>query len=482
MYFDSRGKRKRRMRGGQGYSPDRPRRTGVSRRGFLQLAAMTAILLPSWMRREAQASGREPRGRALVLGAGMAGLAAARELQAGGFAVTVLEARMRLGGRIWTDPSLGCAVDLGASWIETSKGNPITSLARDCGARTVVDEDDWRYYDADGTELADAEGEELEKGLETLLENVERIAEESGGDLSVREAVQAALGGDWPAGRIGRVLQAFLAGIETESGADAARLSLWHGANDVGFDGDDLLLPGGYAALVEHLARGLDVRFGQMVRRIEHGDDGVRIRTGQGDFEADGAIVTLPLGVLKGGEVEFDPPLPKRKRRAIERLEMGALDKVVLRFPRVFWPAETKFGYASETHGEFPEFLNLHRLTGKPILVGFVAAEFARRLERLEDDEVAEAMMGVLRRIFGPGIPEPDGVRFSRWWGDAFSRGCYSYVPKGVTAAEYDVMAEPVGSLRFAGEATIRDHFATVHGAFLSGVREARRVQAEWDE
>lgn len=157
---------------------------------------------------------------------------------------------------------------------------------------------------------------------------------------------------------------------------------------------------------------------------------------------------------------------------------MGRLDKVVLKFPHVFWPrSTTTFGFVSQTFREFPEFLNGFKLTGEPILLAFAAAGFARQLETLPDAEVQAKLMTVVRTMFGAKSPDPIGMKYSRWGKDPFAGGCYSYVPVGATSELYDVMAKPIDKLFFAGEATSRDYRATVHGAFLSGLREAKRVK-----
>jgi monoamine oxidase len=214
---------------------------------------------------------------------------------------------------------------------------------------------------------------------------------------------------------------------------------------------------------------------------VVHGERAIRIETSRGAFEADAAILTAPLGVLQRGAVAFDPPLSEEKRAALGRLGMGVLDKVALRFPRAFWPRERHFvGYASARADEFPVFLNLARGGGAPILVGFAGGSAARELEGRSDAEIAGAAMAVLRRIFGRGVPEPEAAVATRWASDPDALGSYSNLRVGADPADYDRLAAPLagGRLRFAGEATNRAHPATVHGAYLSGVREAERLLA----
>lgn len=389
----------------------------------------------------------------------------------------MLEARDRLGGRVWTDRSLGTAVDLGASWIEGADGNPVAALAKEFGVKTVVDEEDWAFYDHHGQRIADATVAEVKKAAADLQEKLEQLAGKLDRDISIHDAVRKVLAGEDLTKAEQRFLQVFLAGLESDSGGEVEKLSLRYAADDDGFDGDSLLIPGGYDQIAQGLAKGLDVRLAHRVSKIEHGQEGVRVTTDKGRFAADGAVVTLPLGVLKQGSVEFVPALPKRKQAAIARLEMGRLDKIVLKFPRVFWPKETtNLGYVSTTKGEFPQLLNWYKFSGQPILIVFVAGSFGRKIEGLADREVEAQVMAVLRKLFGADIPGPTAIKISRWGKDPLAGGCYSYVPVGATSKDYDILAEPVGTLFFAGEATSRPYRATVHGAFLSGIREAKQI------
>jgi monoamine oxidase len=262
------------------------------------------------------------------------------------------------------------------------------------------------------------------------------------------------------------------------SGAEPAEHSLAYLGADKGFGGGDVLFPSGYHQLIEAVGRGTDVELGTRVRRIDYGGSKVRVETHRGVFEGDRVVVTLPLGVLQSGAVQFAPALPPEKVNAASRLRMGLLDKVVLKFPEVFWPNDRDYlGYASETHGEFPVFLNLRRFTGEPALMAFVGGDFARALEQEGDETIAEHVVEVLSRINGGRVPDPVGGVASRWASDPYSGGSYSFIPVGGSPADYDALAAPVGErLLFAGEATIRDYYATVHGAYLSGIRAARRI------
>jgi monoamine oxidase len=421
----------------------------------------------------------------LVVGVGAAGIAAARALQQEGLRVLLLEGRERIGGRVWTsDAWPDVPLDLGASWIQGSEGNPLSALTREFGIETVAsDLTNQLAYDAAGNQLSDDEQDELEslygEALAALEELRESLDEEETSDLSLQAALDEVLPGlGLDSEEEQALLAVFTAAVEHEYAADLAELSFWHWDDGGGFPGEDRIFPGGYSQLLTSLAAGLDVRLGHVVQRIAYDAQGVTISTNQGDFRAQQALVTLPLGVLKQGVVEFVPPLPAAKRAAIQGLGMGLLDKVYLRFPERFWPAEPDLLVVlPEQHGAWVEIVNGAKWTGAPILLGFNAGSYARQLEARTDQLIVADMMQTLQVLYGDNIPDPDAWQITRWAADPFAQGAYSYLAPGSSTATREALAAPVaGRLFFAGEATSSNYPATVHGAFLSGEREAARI------
>jgi monoamine oxidase len=179
--------------------------------------------------------------------------------------------------------------------------------------------------------------------------------------------------------------------------------------------------------------------------------------------------------------VEFVPALPATKRAAIERLGMGVLDKIWMRFDEVFWPMDQNmFGRISAQAGLWAEWVNLAKFHPQraPILLGFNAGAAARKVEALSDEDARESALDALRDMFGDDVSDPVEVRRTRWAADAYARGSYSYLAVGANLDDCDALAAPVGGrLFFAGEATSRKHAATVHGAYLSGLRAAAQVR-----
>ncbi len=417
----------------------------------------------------------------VVIGAGMAGLAAARALADAGVAAIVVEGRDRIGGRVWTDRSLGVPLDLGASWIHGVRSNPLTALADQLGARRIAtDYDDHAIRDHTGRRLSAGERRAIARGLAEVLARVDADSERRDADRDLAAAIAEVVAELEPSPRERELLAYAIASvIEHEYATAIAELSQFERDYGDEYGGGDVIFAEGYDQLPRALAAGLDVRTGHAVTAIAHGADGVTVTTSRGAITAARALVTLPLGVLQAGAVGFEPPLPPRKRAAITALGVGVLDKLYLKFPRVFWDDATLLGHVApaDAAGQWAEGLNLHALTGQPILLLFNAGAYAASLEAMADDAIVAAAMGALRAMYGADVPAPDATLITRWGRDRFAGGSYSHLRPGATGADLDALAAPVDDrLYFAGEATHRHHPATVHGAYLSGLAAADAI------
>ena len=451
----------------------------MRRRDFLQLLGMSALsaALPSQRTRAVES--------VLIVGAGIAGIGAARLLNAAGFKVTILEARDRLGGRIWTDDALGVPLDMGAAWIHGSRRNPLTALARAAGIHGVAsDFDSVALYTRNGRRLTQAQLEAVAALTTEILDELEAakahaLVDES---TSVADVLATLLPEYELIGTEKRaVLWALASEIELEWGAEARDLSLLAWNEDRAFSGDHLLLREGYGRLIAFLARDLDVRLGLTVSRVSYTPSGVQLTAADGRiFEADRALITLSIGVLQSGAITFAPALPAGKQAALQRLRMGLLNKVALRFPRTFWDETLhRFAYLSEDIEETFEFFNLHVLHAQPILVALVRGRHAQRLEQMPPERAAGLAFKTLKRAFGSAIPEPESFAVTAWQRDPFARGAYSHVPPNARRLDYGLIARSVRNrLFFAGEGTLSTYPATVHGALMSGEREAQRIIA----
>lgn len=294
-----------------------------------------------------------------VIGAGMAGLRVAQLLSDAGYDVTVYEARNRIGGRIWTDRSLGMPLDLGASWIHGLEGNPLLTLAEDAGASPVETDDRIVFRLRDGGEM---DPEAVPDWLEEVIS------------------------------------------IQHNAGARQAEINFAAFRSPLDYGGPEAVLPDGYDRLLPELAGDYEVLTGCELRAVAQ-DGGVRLHFADGDVARhDAVVVTVPLGVLQAGRIAFDPPLPAAKQQAIADLGMGLLDKIYLRFDKAFWQDDPTWIVTADTglpRGQFNQWLNLLPALGEPILLAFNGADAARDLSVLDDQALQDAALSVLDRTYG---------------------------------------------------------------------------------
>lgn len=421
--------------------------------------------------------GRSQKKRVLVIGAGMAGAKAAHDLVAAGHDVTVLEARSRIGGRIWSNRKFGASVDLGASWIHGTRRNPVYKLAREAGVETVKwDYNNIKYYGDNPNNLYrgfDRFQSQLGKAGDALARTNPTASIQDVIDAAASDRILSKLTGE--EFRLLTKLE-----IEQSYAVDARDLGLSGFMEEIDyFGGGDVVFPNGYDALVKHLLSEVDVRLGETVSAIQYGEGGVVVEAQNNTFAADSVVVTVPLGVLKKENISFDPPLPSEKQSAISSLKMGLLNKLYLKFDDVFWDKQLHFIPPPNETAAWPMWFNLSQLTGAPILLCLNSASTARAIEALSDEQTVDKALASLRQMFGSSVTAPTDYLVTRWSEDPYAYGSYSHVPPGVTRNAFKALAAPVGrSLFFAGEATEHQHNATVHGAFLSGERVAAEVLA----
>ncbi|XP_071729894.1 lysine-specific histone demethylase 1 homolog 1 [Rutidosis leptorrhynchoides] len=438
------------------------------------------------------------RGDVVVIGAGLSGLVAARQLIFLGFKVVVLEGRIRPGGRVRTKKMSGgdcaAAADLGGSVLTGINGNPLGVLARQLGFPLHKVRDICPLYLPNGRTVNPEIDSKVEVSFNKLLDRVCKLRQ------SMMEEAKSI---DVP---LGTALEAFrhvykvaedpqekmlldwhLANLEYANATLMSNLSMvfWDQDDPFEMGGDHCFIPGGNDRFIRALAENLPIFYNQTVETIKYGSDGVLVYANGQEYHADMVLCTVPLGILKRNSIEFIPDLPRRKKDAIERLGFGLLNKVAILFPYDFWGGEIDtFGHLSDKssmRGEFFLFYSYSSVSGGPLLVALVAGEAAIEFERMSPVESVNRVMEILKGIFNPkgiAVPEPLQAICTRWGQDPFSYGSYSYVGIGASGNDYDVLAESIGNGRvfFAGEATNKQYPATMHGAFLSGLREAANM------
>ncbi|KAJ7981691.1 Lysine-specific histone demethylase 1-like protein [Quillaja saponaria] len=434
-------------------------------------------------------------GSVIIIGAGLAGLAAARQLLSFGYKVVVLEGRNRPGGRVYTQ-KIGChgkfaAVDLGGSVITGIHANPLGVLARQLSIPLHKVRDKCPLHKPDGAPVDTEIDSKIEFIFNKLLDKVMELRKIMGGfanDISLGSVLQT-LKQLYAVARSTeerQLLDWHLANLEYANAGCLSNLSAvyWDQDDPYEMGGDHCFLAGGNWRLIKALCEGVPVIYEKTVSTIRYRNEGIEVTAGDQVFQADVVLCTVPLGVLKRRTISFEPELPARKLAAIEKLGFGLLNKVAMVFPHVFWGEDLDtFGCLNEhshQRGEFFLFYSYHTVSGGPALIALVAGEAAQTFENTDAPVLLHRVLTVLRGIYAPKgivVPNPIQTICTRWGSDPLSYGSYSNVSVGSSGSDYDILAESVGNrLFFAGEATSRQYPATMHGAFLSGLREASRI------
>jgi monoamine oxidase len=427
----------------------------------------------------------------VVIGAGAAGLSAARDLASNGLDVTVLEARDRLGGRIFSCYlSTGLSIELGAEFIH---GRP----------RKI-----WEFVESARLETREVRGEpwchkngrlapcpELRSRIERLLDRMSATR----GDRSFQEFLNSDAAAE--SAELKSQATAFVEGFNA---AHAARVSVqWlmdsREADESIAADHSYRLVGGYGELIASLAERVengacDLRLNTPVRAIRWRRGGVTVLTRDGEiFKAQRAVVSLPLGVLRvsvgaAGGIAFDPDITA-KREACAGIAVGTVTRVVLAFRERFWErlersgrSLSRLGFLFSNDEWFPTWWTTMPAR-EPILTGWAAAERAERLCGQDCAWIVTRAISSLSDILGVERSDLSSMLvqsyFHDWQVDPFARGAYSYILVGGTGAPRDLAAPLEGTLFFAGEATDTTvHNGTVHGAIASGKRAAREVLA----
>lgn len=427
----------------------------------------------------------------VVVGAGVSGIAAARVLHDAGHRVVVLEARDRLGGRVHSVREGGRTTDHGASWIHGITDSSVHVETQAAGMREVEftvgsyqpGGRPMAYFGPDDVRLSLHETAAFQAELEAFDAILAEALEVAPAGASYADAVEAALRLPAAAGltddRRERVREFHRHRSEEQYGAWWEDLDA-HGLDDDAIDGDEVVFPDGYDVLPATLAKGLDVRLSTAVSKVEWAESGVTVSTADGaEWRASHAIVTVPVGVLQSGGIEFEPALESGVADALAGFKMNAFEKVFMRFGEHFWDEEV---YAIRRQGPgsalWHSWYDLSGLSGEPTLLTFAAGPAARAVRGMSDEAITETVMAELRRLYGAQIADPVGVEITRWQDDEFSRGSYAFATPGTPPAAHTALSAPMGggALQLAGEATWQDDPATVTAALESGRRAAGRV------
>ncbi|KAF5731356.1 putative amine oxidase [Tripterygium wilfordii] len=434
-------------------------------------------------------SNAERKPSVIVIGGGMAGIAAAHALHNASFQVMLLESRNRIGGRVHTDYSFGFPVDLGASWLHgVCKENPLAPLIGRLGLplyRTSGDNSVLYDHDLESYALFDMDGNQVPQDLVTkvgevfesiLKEACFHLIQEYREDMSIHRAFSIVFERKPELrleGLAHDVLQWYLCRMEGWFAADADTISLKCWDQEELLPGGHGLMVRGYLPVINTFAKGLDIRLDHRVTKVIRRHNGVKVIVEDGQvFMADATIIAVPLGVLKSKSIKFEPKLPEWKEEAIDELGIGIENKIILHFEKVFWPNVEFLGVVAGTSYGCSYFLNLHKATGHSVLVYMPAGQLAKDIEKMSDEAAANFAVMQLKKIL-PDATEPIQFLVSRWGSDINTLGSYSYDKVGKPHEHYERLRIPIDNLFFAGEATSSKYPGSVHGAFSTGLMAA---------
>jgi monoamine oxidase len=398
----------------------------------------------------------------VVIGAGAAGLAAARRIATAPLSLHVLEARDRAGGRGWTvKDSSGLPIELGCGWLHSADVNEWCIIAATLGFALDRTRPQWRTQWRN-LGFPPADHDDFRATLERFWDRLD-----AGGDTEKDVAGDTFLepGGRWN-GLI-NAISTYMNGVELDG---LSARDFWR-YRDTGIN---WRVVEGYGTLIASLADELDISFECPAETIDHGGRRIRIATPRGDIEARAVIVTVPTDVLAAGVPRFAPELSD-KIAAAHALPLGIADKVYLRL----------------TGGEdIPKDAHLYgaidrvdtgsyhlRPLGRPLVEGYFGGEFARELEREGEAGFANFAIDQLAALMGNDIRKRlELIAASNWVRDPWARGSYSRARPGHADAREVLAATVDQRLFFAGEACSREDFSTAHGAYRSGVVAAEQA------
>jgi monoamine oxidase len=420
----------------------------------------------------------------IVVGAGVAGLTTARILQDAGVDVLVIEAKDHIGGRTVTERVGDATVDLGAAWMHGVNENPVADFADANGLVYEPDRVPWSHvYDAaSGESLGDRAWNAMEDAMDGFAAALGSLRSDLGANASVADGRDAWLDDEGLTGQDRRfaayAIDQWM--VELEYAGPVDEMSLAAFWEERALSGGDHFPDGGYGGVVDALAEGLQIELSAPVTGVTVKDDAVEVVAAGEVYRGTEVVVTVPVGVLKSGSIDFDPPLSAERRDALDRVDMGNLEKVVLTWDDKWWDGSLTY-VSAEGDGAFPEFYDVSDYAGAPTLVGLYGGRFSREVQaNWTDDEIVDGAVTTLEEAFGRSVPAPAATTVTHWTNDPYAGGSYSFLPVGANLDDLEVLAEPEGDrLRFAGEATYASYYGNVHAAMLSGIREAHALGVE---
>ncbi|MBT5913635.1 MAG: NAD(P)-binding protein [Rhodospirillaceae bacterium] len=400
----------------------------------------------------------------VIVGAGTAGLSAAKTLKKFGYSVIVLEAEAFVGGRCRTDNStFKIPFDVGGSWLHSAKINPLARLAEKHGVCLHKENWDWTWIYSNGALLSPPQVKEYSKYHTSMWQEINKAGAED-----IDQSVEKTLPNS-PWKKLVKNLIAPMLGADPDvvSSADVYQYADAKG---------DWLLAGGLGAFIKNLHSDVDVVINCPVSKIDYSGDGVKVESSAGSINAKYVILTVSTGVLAAEHIKFIPQLPKWKLEAINLLPTGLLNKIGLEFDTSWQGAQQ--GQVANYLVNDSDFCTINfGFYNTNLAVGFVAGRFAEQLENEGVGAATNFCLEGLKAIFGNNVTKYiHKTTETAWKGNLYTLGSYSYALPGSADARLLLSKTLADRLFFAGEATMLNAQATVHGAYLSGIEVAEKI------
>ncbi|WP_243369186.1 flavin monoamine oxidase family protein [Microvirga solisilvae] len=398
----------------------------------------------------------------VIVGAGSAGIAAARRLLAQGLTVTLLEARNRIGGRTVTRPFRGHPLDLGAHWLHAGPINPLVKLGFERREPLRRAPTDGHFY-LRGKPGNLAQRASLDRAF-AMADRAMTQAAKAREDQSASKALPAGMG----------MLGHRVADIHgLVSGRPLDEVSL-HDFPSMEY-ADNLFIAGGLGGYVARLGRNLPIRLGAAVHSIDWSGQGVTIESSIGTLRAKAAIVTTPMAVLQADAIRFAPALPNEVQQAIHGFTQGVYEHVILHWPDAPFKGSDRLATLIGTHRSPPGLLT--RIDGTPFHFFEIDQPHAARFDKRDPHAPARFAREVLAEHFGHrALRNVSVMHATTWRHDPWSRASWAVIPPGLAAIR-DSLKAPVGErIWFAGEALSRAQWGTAGGAWEEGERAAGEI------
>ncbi|KAF7732130.1 hypothetical protein EC973_006385 [Apophysomyces ossiformis] len=475
---------------------------------FLSLAVSLSVAVSSFV--GTVDATKTIRTKVAILGGGVSGISAARNLTHSGIDdFVIVEARHILGGiyryehvamsvRAQDAAFAGTRVELGCNWVQGLGTNPINELRKKYKLKTGVTKgEDVVFYNEHGKTEGKKEYDRFNEAYEALSKLAEYRLNHNMVDISVRTGLEMV--GWKPQTPVEKAVEYYVFDWEAAENPEVSS-SIYSAINDnatyngfgPGSDGDLFVLDkrGFKYPFIQEANQFLKkndhrLKLNTKVTKIEYSKKGVRIHTDQDEIIiADYAITTFSLGVLQNDDVKWSPPFPSWKKEGLSGFHMATYTKIFMNFPYQFWDDNQFTVYADPgRRGYYNAWQNLNapgfypKNTTTNIFFVTVTQDQSYAVESMTDEEVKDEIMDVLRSMYGDDVPEPNEFLFPRWHSNPLFRGTYSNWPIGELGQHHINMKAPLHNrVFFAGEAMHDEEFGFLQGAWLSGEETAANV------